>query len=510
MKKETESTEEYCESNENIEDFTEQLEEHENDYIEKETDDENTFEDNITVEKSISATNLEKEETKNMEIAKSRFDSHQKDHVLQENVKFSIEILENDAIVEENKNQTKTFTRKRKYGFEKVPECEISTKILQDEKFYAVTRTSISEQVTFECSNCQSVFLTEKAANDHVLKYGSQKFCTERFCNKCSIVFASEKMFKKHLHYHVLERISNLFKYHECIFCNIVFGTEKDFEKHMKNHIENDNYQYEFQGSTQLENCEILRKDLTETDSSVWKCGHCNKFCNDKTQLNFHVTIFHANIFCPFENQQFGKSVSYLLDHIKTKHPDQLAKEDIVFNCSFCNHEFSSKNALCQHTKTCNNKPFQCDHCNHKFGLRRQLEEHLQSITGYAKFCCSYCNKTFTNKAGLTVHLRIHTHEKKYKCLVCEKKFRTNSHRSAHMDSHNNTKKFQCQYCKEMFQTRGAKRAHESSHNSAHICLLCQKLFKQRSHIIRHINTVHKIKCTHSNMEKEVQKLLSL
>lgn len=367
------------------------------------------------------------------------------------------------------------------------------------------------ETNSFMCSNCSSIFTNEKAANDHVMKYGKFQFCTLCRCDECSVIFASQKLFQRHKSFHILSKISSIFNYYDCLHCSVSFGNDKDYEKHIECHAENENYLYKFDGKPQLEGCDLFKQNHKDefVDDDSWICGHCGMRFGLKNELNFHLTLFHANLFCPFDRQSYGKSVAYLIDHMKTKHPEQFGNEEITFSCSHCFEEFGTKNEMREHEKYCDSKKFECSHCSKKFGLERQLKEHLEAVNGNMKYSCEFCEKKFNNKSSLTVHLRIHSKEKPYICTFagCNKAFRTNSHRSSHMDAHNETKNFKCQYCDNYFQTRAAKRAHEKSHSYSHICPLCHKDFKQRSHLVRHANIVHKLKCGSANLEAEIDKL---
>jgi hypothetical protein len=228
-------------------------------------------------------------------------------------------------------------------------------------------------------------------------------------CEDCSLQFQSEIAYQKHMSYHFLSKMSKLFSYHDCHTCRIIFGTIKEFDTHVSRHSEDSNFVYKFEGRSHIDGCEILSRGTEDrirksSDSESWTCGHCNLKFSSKIEANFHLTLFHANCFCPFCKQSFGKSVPYLVNHLKLKHPEKF--DEIVFNCSFCNESFSLYNEMKMHEKACDKKKFSCNHCHRKFSLERQLKDHLDSINGQFKFSCDDCEKLFTNKAALTVHKR--------------------------------------------------------------------------------------------------------
>ena len=196
---------------------------------------------------------------------------------------------------------------------------------------------------------------------------------------------------------------------------------------------------------------------------------------------------------------------------MKTKHPEQFGDNNLSFPCSFCHKIFDSKSEVQQHSKTCSAKTFNCSHCSKKFALERQLKIHMNWVNGIKKHQCAICERNFSTRNELTVHTRTHTKERPYVCtfLDCGKTFRTNSNRSCHMDIHNDKKTFQCSNCNEMFQTRGLRRLHERSHKSVNRCAACLKIFRQRSHYVRHVNKVHSVQCTSTNLEEKIQNLIS-
>lgn len=364
---------------------------------------------------------------------------------------------------------------------------------------------SVSVCVNYMCSSCMNSYPDEKTANEHIIKFSNNNVCKTCRCDGCSVLLSSEEAFRKHISFHFISRISHMLNYFDCTYCNVAFGNEIDYDKHAKCHTDDENFIYKFEGRAQIDGCEILPREVHGDD--IWGCGHCDMQFGSKNDINFHLTLFHANLICPFDKQPYLKSVFYLANHLKTKHADQFCEEEIEFSCPFCNRSFQNRQEMNNHTKECDEKKFSCNHCEKKFALERQLKEHLLIVKGDFKYSCSACNKLFTNKAALTVHARIHTMTKPYICTFegCNKTFRTNSHRSSHFDTHSETKNFKCQFCDDLFQTRGAKRIHEKSHSEENICKLCDSVFKQRSHYVRHVNSVHKIKCDSSSLEDMIK-----
>lgn len=369
-----------------------------------------------------------------------------------------------------------------------------------------------AEENLFFCSECFSKFPDEEHGLHHVQRFGSTGLCTSCVCSYCNVIFSSEKLFKRHQGYHALTAIAHHLNYFDCLTCSVVFSNRNDLDAHLKVHVGLSNqlnqYQYKAKPNTKLEGCELQLQILNEEwmETGRMRCAYCSKVAN-REAMNLHMTFFHANLFCPFDRQEFSRSLGYFVEHMKAKHPEEFNGVDVFFKCPFCEENFPSLNAMKVHCKTCQEKRISCNHCDKKFFHERQLRQHLNLVNGKKNHKCDTCGKTFFNKTELNVHQRTHSNVKPYHCTFpgCTKAFRTNSHRSSHMDTHSNSENYQCSMCTQRFKTRGARRIHEKSHvTSVSTCSLCLKEFRQRSHLIRHVKLVHRINCSSSNLEQVI------
>ena len=372
----------------------------------------------------------------------------------------------------------------------------------------------ITEEDLFSCTVCHSKFPNEETGKFHVQKFGNSSLCISCVCPDCNVIFPSKKLLKRHQDLHVLDGISHCLNYFECLTCSVVFSNQKDLDAHLKLHVRlpkdgNELYQYQSEYNTKLDGCELQLENFRETwmGTGRLRCGHCSKIAN-REAMNLHVTFFHASLKCPFDNQEFSRSLGYFVEHMKSKHPGDFKGVTVSFKCPFCKDNFASLTAMKNHCKTCQEKRIDCSHCDKKFFTERQLKLHLSLVSGAKNFKCATCEKTFSNKTELTVHSRMHSNEKPYLCTFpnCDKAFRTNSHRSSHMDTHSNSENYQCSHCEVRFKTRGARRIHEKSHTefAKSACNICRREFRQRSHMIRHVKVVHGIKCTSANIDQVI------
>jgi KRAB domain-containing zinc finger protein len=283
----------------------------------------------------------------------------------------------------------------------------------------------------FACSECRSVFRDEDTALAHVQKFGSNDLCKNSVCSKCDVVFLTEKIYKRHLSFHCLS-LSPFVKslnYFECSTCSVIYGSQKDLDSHLLLHAQ-ENYRFQPEAATRLDAVgELLVRDL-EPESASFSCGYCSK-SGQKTDVNLHLTFFHANLSCHICKQEFSRSLGYFVDHMKIKHPEQFGEVNLTFLCPHCDMEFNSKAESSSHLKECQAKRFECHHCPKRFGTERLLKIHLSSVNGIKNHKCTFCDKLFANQTEMKVHERSHTKDKPYQCSFpgCNKKFRTNSHR---------------------------------------------------------------------------------
>jgi hypothetical protein len=370
------------------------------------------------------------------------------------------------------------------------------------------------EDSMFFCSECHSQFPDEKRGNQHVQKFGSTGLCSSCVCYECQVVFPSSKLLQRHHEYHTIAGVAHHLNYFECLTCSVVFSNQIDLDVHLQYHVVlpkqgKESYQFIAEFNNKLDGCELQTLNLREEwmGTGRLRCGYCSKVAV-REEMNVHMTFFHAQLKCPFDNQFFGRSLGYFVDHLKWKHPGEFQGVELSFKCSFCPETFGTLSAMKLHCKTCSEKRFSCTHCDKKFFMERQLKHHLALVNGVKNHKCTTCEKSFTNKTELNVHSRVHSDEKPYQCTFpgCTKAFRTNSHRSSHMDTHSSSENYQCAHCTKRFKTRGARRIHEKSHDESQcsLCPICRKEFRQRSHMIRHVNVIHHVECTSGNLEDKV------
>lgn len=273
-----------------------------------------------------------------------------------------------------------------------------------ESKCFIFTGATAAGAIQYSCSECQSKFNTEELAFTHAQRYGNTGMCTKAVCKECDVIFTSEKSFKRHQGFHSLSAIAGKLNYFECQKCMVIYSCQKDLDSHLIQHIANDHYQHKPETNTQLDFCVVLQSDL-DWDKG-FHCGYCAKR-GPKKNINLHLTLFHAYLVCPIDKQEFGRSVGYFVDHMKTKHSEEFGEVILTFPCPYCDEAFPSRAQSKQHSSSCFSKKYKCTHCTKTFALERQLKLHLSAVNGIKNHKCTYCDKSFTNRTERTVSLLI-------------------------------------------------------------------------------------------------------
>lgn len=79
-------------------------------------------------------------------------------------------------------------------------------------------------------------------------------------------------------------------------------------------------------------------------------------------------------------------------------------------------------------------KDFACEFCAKQFLTLRQLKNH-QVYHEEPKFSCKFCNKNFYKSVLLDGHHKTHLEQKDYSCTICDQKYFLKSHLNRHIRS---------------------------------------------------------------------------
>lgn len=384
------------------------------------------------------------------------FDSEEE---LEEDVIEKIEEEESNHYVEEEVAMTVEEETEPYFEIETVN--EESEAALTDQEFFVPGPTEVDIKNEFKASSSGKAYECECGAqlsnlnefqrhmNQHKRKSSSNP---RLVC--CDVSFKDAKYYEIHVKAHEnFEAIAPHLQTFACNNCRIMFSNEDDLSCHDGQCDLDETVLIERRSAFDDHMVKRMEKPMEtqpdEDDEEIYSCGHCGKKLSEMN-LKVHLLFFHTLIaFCPHDNRCFEgvKQVRLFSDHIRNKHPELFAK-DHLYNCRYCDRNFTTNFEKLAHMKKCDRKLFACEnHCNKRFATEWLLKNHMKIVYGEDRFTCEICNKRCVSKSDLQIHSRCHTNERPYSCSICDKSFKTSANRSSHMDIHQSEKRHECETC---------------------------------------------------------------
>eukprot|EP01084_Bolivina_argentea_P166020 288337_1 len=120
-----------------------------------------------------------------------------------------------------------------------------------------------------------------------------------------------------------------------------------------------------------------------------------------------------------------------------------------------------------------------------------QIIDYKSTITTF-KWNCLQCNYSTNTKHHFIRHGLVHSEERPYACDYCDKKFKDKCGLTRHVRIHNKpkiTKKWKCSYCNYETKNKGHLTDHIRVHSKEKpfACNQCNKRFKQKGYLKTHI-----------------------
>lgn len=196
----------------------------------------------------------------------------------------------------------------------------------------------------------------------------------------------------------------------------------------------------------------------------------------ESNEKNFQCNLCHKEY----------KKENKLLKHLATHE-----KSNVI--CGFCGKSFKSQHWLKKHlAKQCKNYN-KCNICKETFNSEPLLLEHMKihsdvevKVEDEEKFQCSECGRVFSKSRSLAMHLKKHKNKEihdVYKCDNCQKEFRTKSLLRRHINLHASVKRYSCSKCSKMYSRADQLQAHLKTHDSVKL-YICKDCGKGKSFII--------------------------
>jgi hypothetical protein len=224
------------------------------------------------------------------------------------------------------------------------------------------------------------------------------------------------------------------------------------------------------------------------------ECEVCNMWAGDEIINCPDHHPDHPKMFNPREDIVIQRRIYFEPTHkwprferplpLSKRRPSILKLADMKQKCNICRKVV--KDHLENHHSVKLHKEF-CEICAHL----QLLSDNSFALT------CYICMKKFENKYRLQDHLDIHNPENQYNCLECDKKFTTSFTHERHLlEKHTEVKLFECDLCEQKFNLeRNLQRHLKNIHEigvSPFKCDLCPT-FKRNDNLLKHERDIHNI-----------------
>ena len=158
------------------------------------------------------------------------------------------------------------------------------------------------------------------------------------------------------------------------------------------------------------------------------------------------------------------------------------------------------------------NTSFQCDECEKSFNSQAYLRRHNLVHSDNRCFKCNICGKNFKCRTTLRGHIMQHNEMQENNPFTCDtrrQRCKDNNDLKRHMLVHSDDRPQKCQFCNKSFKQRASLLKHiKKTHlRKTFKCDLCEKTFssslKLEKHKIRYKNGCDKRPKSHSKIKKD-------
>ncbi|CAL8130985.1 unnamed protein product [Orchesella dallaii] len=140
-------------------------------------------------------------------------------------------------------------------------------------------------------------------------------------------------------------------------------------------------------------------------------------------------------------------------------------------------------------------KVFKCTKCVKTYNFKSDLIRHQNTchISKPAVYTCKTCKKTFNRVDRLGRHVKyVHLKMKNHWCVFCEKQFRTKQHLDRHILGHVGENHYWCNMCDFELSRKVQLKLHRKQHNvekpyKKYRCEICTKSFIYNYQLTEHL-----------------------
>jgi len=186
---------------------------------------------------------------------------------------------------------------------------------------------------------------------------------------------------------------------------------------------------------------------------------------------------------CPYCQKVFA-TLSQRKTHIK-----QICPEMTNVSCDQCHAKFENGRLLVQHISAEHEKGFKCDFCDYVAGIHRYKILHEKKL--HLNLDCKVCYKLFDSVEEREDHECVRPD--RFQCSQCDKNYKVKAELKKHIDIIHKGVKYPCPTCSDVLSSsqslkRHIRTVHETLEKNFS-CDICSKAFKDSDYLQRHMRT---------------------
>eukprot|EP00092_Neocalanus_flemingeri_P086858 GFUD01109507.1.p1 GENE.GFUD01109507.1~~GFUD01109507.1.p1 ORF type:complete len:737 (+),score=115.03 GFUD01109507.1:241-2451(+) len=269
-------------------------------------------------------------------------------------------------------------------------------------------------QERYSCFHCKNVY-ESKTAKDSYRKHIDRLITREeRICEICGHIAKTVDFLDTH------KQVKHFgLKQFKCDECDKEFSKNRYLIIHRRTHNTTNTYKCDqCDYSSNLQKNTNRHKARNHVDPLIinLNCEKCEYVATNKERLQTHVRSYHSGILheCIHCEKKYKERSKYLL-HLRRDH------QGLRYKCENCAQEFTNKHTLVTHVQR-DHQGFKikCEQCEHESTSQRALRFHILKTHGKNPFACDVCAFVASNYPFLYSHKNKMHNGIRYHCDLCE------------------------------------------------------------------------------------------